>query len=169
LPFPCNCCDVLPAAPTSSAGYCNPCETAGRLGRRCEHDLKLDVRPLVADLIPQAPELSPRDLEATAMQLLLQVGRPSDALVEAVLSAAADDPPHQQVFRNGDRVVLVHTDDPHTLLEPGEVGVVQHDAGAGPDEPVLVAWDGGSTLSMLRDAGDWIARLRPMTASEGDR
>ncbi|MFV2102110.1 DUF4314 domain-containing protein [Micromonospora sp. LOL_024] len=64
---------------------------------------------------------------------------------------AADD------YRRGDRVALQHTNDPHTRLRPGDEGTVR---GYDPDQRVLdVAWDSGSRLSMILDAGD---RVRPL-------
>jgi hypothetical protein len=57
-------------------------------------------------------------------------------------------------FRRGDRVVLVATTDPHTRLVPGTEGTV-----TGTDDQhgqVFMAWDDGSTLSMLPGEGDEI-------------
>jgi uncharacterized protein DUF4314 len=63
------------------------------------------------------------------------------------------------VFQRGERITLVHTDDPHTRLRPGDQGTVtrhdQHRTG----EVVHVAWDDGSSLAMCLDAGDIIARI----------
>jgi hypothetical protein len=60
-------------------------------------------------------------------------------------------------YQPGERVALVHTDDPHTLLRPGDEGtVVAHHATT---HAVEVAWDNGSRLSMCLDAGDRIHRV----------
>ena len=65
-------------------------------------------------------------------------------------------------FERGQRVALVHTTDPHTDLRPGDQGTVRrYDAG---QRRVDVAWDSGSTLSMLLDDSDTIAVLPPPTA-----
>ncbi|MGC5054641.1 DUF4314 domain-containing protein [Micromonospora sp. DT48] len=58
-------------------------------------------------------------------------------------------------YEAGQRVALVHTSDPHTLLRPGDTGTVRrHDQR---HNIVEVTWDSGSTLSMCLDAGDRIA------------
>ncbi|MGW3890477.1 DUF4314 domain-containing protein [Micromonospora chokoriensis] len=58
-------------------------------------------------------------------------------------------------YETGQRVALVHTSDPHTLLRPGDTGTVRrHDQR---HHIVEVTWDSGSTLSMCLDAGDRIA------------
>lgn len=57
-------------------------------------------------------------------------------------------------YRRGDRVVLVATTDPDTRLVPGTLGTV-----TGTDDrlnQVHMAWDDGSTLSMLPGEGDEI-------------
>ncbi|MFG3253305.1 DUF4314 domain-containing protein [Streptomyces sp. NPDC048172] len=55
-------------------------------------------------------------------------------------------------FAKGDRVELVHTNDPYTRLEPGDQGTVYcWDAHLGHLE---VAWDSGSRLSMIPSEGD---------------
>ncbi|OIV35485.1 hypothetical protein BIV57_21290 [Mangrovactinospora gilvigrisea] len=60
-------------------------------------------------------------------------------------------------FRRGQRITLVHTDDPHTKLHPGTAGtVLRFDE----DQQVLsVKWDDGSTLAMLLDEGDEVSLL----------
>ncbi|MBQ1050825.1 DUF4314 domain-containing protein [Micromonospora sp. C51] len=59
------------------------------------------------------------------------------------------------IYQPGQRVALVHTSDPHTLLRPGDTGTVQrHDQR---HHIVDVLWDSGSTLSMCLDDGDRIA------------
>ncbi|MEU4217188.1 DUF4314 domain-containing protein [Actinoplanes sp. NPDC026623] len=59
------------------------------------------------------------------------------------------------VYLPGQRIVLIHTSDPHTRLRPGTTGTVRrHDQQA---NTVAIAWDDGSTLSMLLDDGDRIA------------
>lgn len=54
----------------------------------------------------------------------------------------------------GDRVRLVHTDDPWTRLKPGDEGVIVgvHRA----DGSVSVSWNGGSSLRMMPEFGDVI-------------
>jgi hypothetical protein len=62
-------------------------------------------------------------------------------------------------FRRGDRVVLEHTNDPLTRLRRGDQGTVafdQRETGT-----VSVAWDSGSCLAILLDAGDRIRLLAP--------
>jgi len=62
-------------------------------------------------------------------------------------------------YQRGDRVVLEHTNDPHTRLRPGDEGIVRrHDQ---QHNTVLIAWDSGSTLAMLLDAGDRIRLIGP--------
>ena len=58
------------------------------------------------------------------------------------------------VFQPGQRICLVHTNDPHTKLRPGDLGTVRHHNVD--THTVQVAWDSGSTLSMLLDSGDSI-------------
>jgi hypothetical protein len=63
-------------------------------------------------------------------------------------------------YRTGQRVALEYTNDPHTLLRPGDEGtVIGHDEATG---VVDIAWDSGSRLSMCLDAGDRI-RILPTT------
>jgi hypothetical protein len=72
------------------------------------------------------------------------------------------DLPPAEPYRAHDRVVLEHTGDPHTRLEPGAEGTVLHYL---PDQrTVHVRWDDGSTLGILLDAGDRIRIIhRPPT------
>lgn len=65
------------------------------------------------------------------------------------------------MFQPGERVALVHTDDPHTSLFPGDEGTVTRHDQTTTGEVVHVAWDDGSRLSMCLDAGDRIRRIRP--------
>ena len=62
-------------------------------------------------------------------------------------------------FEPGDRVALVHTDDPDTRLRPGDEGTVTR------YDPKLaqlsVSWDSGSTLSMLLNDGDRVRLITP--------
>lgn len=53
----------------------------------------------------------------------------------------------------GDRVRLVRCDDPYTRLQPGELGTVRFIDDTG---TVHVAWDSGSHLGMVFEAGDRI-------------
>jgi hypothetical protein len=60
-------------------------------------------------------------------------------------------------YQRGDRIVLVHTSDPHTRLVPGTAGTVTgYDARLG---QLAVVWDEGSTLAMLLHDGD---QARPL-------
>ena len=69
-------------------------------------------------------------------------------------------------YQAGDRVALVHTSDPYTLLTPGTAGTV-----TGYDErlgQLDMAWDDGSSLSMLLRDGDQVRLLAPL-AGEPER
>jgi hypothetical protein len=90
--------------------------------------------------------------------------------------APADVPAHQDTdhrseitmssYPRGQRVALVHTDDPYTELQPGDTGtVVRHDQAL---QTVHVAWDSGSSLAMCLDCGDQITPLAPAPQSAGD-
>jgi hypothetical protein len=60
-------------------------------------------------------------------------------------------------YQRGDRIVLVHTSDPHTRLVPGTAGTVTgYDTRFG---QLAVAWDDGSTLAMLLNDGDQVHPL----------
>jgi len=63
------------------------------------------------------------------------------------------------MFQPGERVALVHTDDPHTRLRPGDTGTVTRHDQATTGEVVHVAWDDGSRLMVCLDAGDRIRRI----------
>ena len=68
-------------------------------------------------------------------------------------------------YHNGERVALVSTNDPHTLLRPGDQGtVVSHNEAL---DTVDIAWDNGSRLSMCTDAADRIRRLTADTDGVG--
>ncbi len=57
-------------------------------------------------------------------------------------------------YQPGDRVILIATTDPYTRLKPGTRGTV-----TGRDDcngQIHIAWDDGSTLSMLPAEGDQI-------------
>ena len=62
-------------------------------------------------------------------------------------------------FSPGDRVELVATNDPYTRLRPGDRGTITSVADR-PEPTIDIAWDNGSTLAILPDAGDRI-RLLP--------
>jgi hypothetical protein len=62
-------------------------------------------------------------------------------------------------YRRGDRVVLEHTNDPHTQLRPGDQGTVAFDQRE--SSTVSIVWDSGFSLAMLLDAGDRIRLLNP--------
>ncbi|MGC4885742.1 DUF4314 domain-containing protein [Micromonospora sp. DT227] len=65
--------------------------------------------------------------------------------------------PSASDYRPGDRVALERTSDPYTRLRPGDEGTVR---GYDPDQRILdIAWDSGSQLSIVLDAGD---RVRPL-------
>ena len=67
-------------------------------------------------------------------------------------------------YQPGQRVELVHTNDPYTRLRPGARGTV---TGYLPDlHTVHITWDDGSTLAMLQDAGDRIRVLDELPAPE---
>jgi hypothetical protein len=63
------------------------------------------------------------------------------------------------MYEHGQRVELVHTNDPHTLLRPGDQGTIAL------YEPKLaqlqVDWDSGSRLAMLLDDGDEVRPIGP--------
>jgi len=62
------------------------------------------------------------------------------------------------MFEEGDRVELVVTDDPATRLRPGDQGAVRR-VHRDPWPAIDVAWDSGSTLSMLPGDGDQLHKL----------
>lgn len=133
----CNCCEVNLANPVCAAGYCASCEAAARAARLCEHE---DTSLLIQ--VGEGRVLRLRaldDLDAEAQD------RASVAVGAALMAGEWTASP-------GDRIMLVHTDDPFTKLRPGDEGTVRACVGS----EVLVEWDSGSTLSMLADAGDWI-------------
>lgn len=53
--------------------------------------------------------------------------------------------------QRGDRVKLIHCNDPHTRLAPGTLGTV---TGVDSIGTVHVAWDNGSHLGLVEQAGD---------------
>jgi len=66
-------------------------------------------------------------------------------------------------YRRGDRIALERTTDPYTRLTPGTQGTV---TGYDPQHGQLhVAWDDGSTLSMLPGEGDQVRIVA--TSGEG--
>jgi hypothetical protein len=62
-------------------------------------------------------------------------------------------------WAKGDRVRLVHTNDPWTRLRPGTEGTVTTVADALGHQQIWVAWDNGSRLAMIPDDGDQIERV----------
>jgi hypothetical protein len=66
-------------------------------------------------------------------------------------------------FTPGDRVELVATNDPYTRLRPGDRGTVTSVADR-PEPTIDIAWDNGSTLAILPNAGDQIRLLPTDTA-----
>ena len=67
-------------------------------------------------------------------------------------------------FSPGDRVELVATNDPYTRLRPGDRGTVTGVADT-PEPTFDIAWDNGSTLAILPDAGD---RVRLLPGNDAD-
>ena len=68
----------------------------------------------------------------------------------------------QPGYQRGDRIALEHTTDPYTRLTPGTQGTV---TGYDPRHGQLhVAWDDGSTLTMLLGDGDRVRLLAPGAA-----
>lgn len=55
-------------------------------------------------------------------------------------------------LKPGDRIKLVHTDDPYTKLKPGDLGTVTRVNGFG---DLDINWDTGSTLSMIAGEDSW--------------
>lgn len=63
-------------------------------------------------------------------------------------------------FSKGDRVKLVRTTDTLTRLKPGDEGTVQSFRETLISGRTLhVAWDSGSTLSLLLDDGDEVVKI----------
>lgn len=62
---------------------------------------------------------------------------------------------------HGDRVRLIHCDDPYTRLRPGTEGTVVHVDDGG---TVHVRWDTGSTLGLVAEAGDQWERAEWVSA-----
>jgi hypothetical protein len=60
-------------------------------------------------------------------------------------------------WQPGDRVVLMHTSDPHTTLEPDDEGIVSSYTPLTGE--LRVDWDSGPRPIMLPDAGDAIERV----------
>ncbi len=56
----------------------------------------------------------------------------------------------------GDRVRLVHCDDPYTRLRPGALGTVSFIDDLG---TLHVDWDDGSHLGIVEEAGDRIEKV----------
>jgi hypothetical protein len=101
----------------------------------------------------------------------LRVARDSDGLLLIGVHPLSwwylrQQPATAERYHKGDRVVLEHTSDPHTRLRPGDEGTVLRHL----DQPdtVHIAWDSGSTLAMLPDAGDRIRRIPPQPGSAAE-
>jgi len=62
-------------------------------------------------------------------------------------------------YRRGDRVVLIATTAPYTRLVPGTEGTVTGTGDQHGGQIIYMAWDDGSTLSMLPGDGDEIRLL----------
>jgi hypothetical protein len=68
-------------------------------------------------------------------------------------------------YQRGDRIALEHTTDPYTRLTPGTQGTVTgYDGRLG---QLAVAWDDGSTLSMLLRDGDQVRLIAPARPPAG--
>lgn len=70
-----------------------------------------------------------------------------------------DPPPRTALFEVGDPVELVHTDDEHTQLKPGDHGIIAHIDAVG---TVHVQWENGSCLGMI-PGKDRIRHAAPRT------
>lgn len=69
-------------------------------------------------------------------------------------------------YQPGDRVALVHTADPHTLLQPDDLGTVRRHHR---DLDLLdIDWDSGSRLSLCLDAGDSVHTITTGTPPASD-
>jgi hypothetical protein len=64
------------------------------------------------------------------------------------------------MYDRDERVELVQTTDPYTRLTPGIQGTVRGYSDR-PTPTLRVAWDDGSTLSMLLTEGDIVTRVDP--------
>src|SRR5262249_30196153 len=73
-----------------------------------------------------------------------------------VLQTASGEVSTVDDWQPGDRVVLVHTNDPHTTLEPGDEGIVSRYTPITGE--LLVDWDSGPRMIMLPGVGDIIER-----------
>lgn len=64
--------------------------------------------------------------------------------------------------REGDRIELVHTDDPYTKLQPGSLGVVTR-VSRHPSRALIVhvRWDEGSNLMLLGGVDQFRVLPRP--------
>jgi hypothetical protein len=58
-------------------------------------------------------------------------------------------------------VTLVRTDDPWTKLRPGDRGVLVARRTVLDDEVVDVAWEDGSSLSLIRGHDEWHEEVAP--------
>lgn len=68
-------------------------------------------------------------------------------------------------YQPGERVVLEHTDDPHTAVRPA-MSAPWCATKRPPTPSTDITWDSGSRLSMCLDAGDRVRRLS--TPDSGD-
>jgi len=59
-------------------------------------------------------------------------------------------------YTAGDRVELISTNDLYTWLRPGMLGIVRFVDDLG---TIHIAWDDGSRLGMVLDAGDRIRKI----------
>jgi len=64
-------------------------------------------------------------------------------------------------MEQGDRIELIHTDDPYTHLKPGDKGTVDNVTRVFDITQIGVAWDDGSSLTMIPESGDQIKVLKP--------
>lgn len=71
------------------------------------------------------------------------------------------------MYEPDERVELVQTADPHTRLTPGIHGTVRGYRDH-PTPTLRVAWDDGSTLSMLLSEGDIVTHVEPSPPAPGE-
>jgi Domain of unknown function (DUF4314) len=109
----------------------------------------------------------PGDLDGTSVVDLGQGAQLGHSPSPPATSSAHHHPSSREPtmeFAPGDRVELVATNDPYTRLRPGDRGTVTSVTDR-PEPTIDIAWDNGSTLAILPDAGDQI-RLLPCDAAD---
>lgn len=143
-----------------SGTYVNPHRTTP-ISELVYADLRADIhsgRMRPGDELPTIPALA-RTYQCSASTVRRALYRlHTDDLIEGRrgLGVFVTDP-GKKPYRKGERVALVHTNDPDTKLRPGDEGtILRHDTAS---HTVDVAWDHGPTLTLCLDAGDRIRRL----------